>query len=1291
MKGVFEKAMNLFKGKTKGKLMKAAGIFLAVASLMGSMSSVAFAAEEPTPKAPANGEKIWSVDPFSAEYSSGYFCVKNATGHGCKYTDGSEGIYKETAGWYGSNSSYSDNIYIDYKNGACMNGTYYDVRDYVWQTDCSYWLINANGANHVSGTENAQIHHIYRFYEAGTLGTSNPKEVTFKGVMRLQDMDINEGYTFHTGLKGVWLNKLTHVVKTGTNTWKGTWENGNTGNNVEREYLWVEVEGTPSNPLKITYWGNATHGSGINYYGSSVTYKLVENNKNALPADAKPAVGTHCATYSTYNLMKADAFKRYQFSGWYNDSALKDKAKDTIMLSSDMTFYGTYIKVAGIIETEVVNGKITPSDDCFDYGGDKKIEYSPNEGYLLKSVTVDGKEVDPAKNPAEYIFANVQDDHKIKVVYEKPSMDKEVNIKDSDCIDNYEDGEVIDGFVIKENDVVTYTVAYSNTSNAARQVVISDEIPAGAFVIEETISDKGVLNDNVIAWGFTVPANTSGKVSFDCKIKADAQGKIVKNTADVTFKGFGGTDKDVTLNDTVTSPILPDPVKYVVNADGQDITNKVVNDGAEITYCIKFVNPAEVEKAFTITDEIPAGVALVDEKISDGGKAADGKIIWNVNVAAGQEKTVTFTVSVDKPSKELTKIFNQAKVSVDKTEKDTKTPVGPEGNPGTPVYVLDDPKKVTLNVDGKVISHDAEGKAIQTVKQAGDTIEYQISFQNPATDAREFTITDTLPKGLKFVSADNEGAYNEETRTVTWKVTVESDEKQVVSVKAVIQKAAEDTILKNQAKVTVDDAEKDTNIVETPVIPTPEKDVFSKLGEESINTMPVQVGENLFYTVTYKNPSDETKTALITDKLPEGVKFVEADNGGTYNEENHTVSWSVETEAHAEVTVSVKVKVTAAASGTDLNNGANVKMDEADINTISKNGPDEDETTTNFVPGKVVLNADGEDINKKVVAVGDVVTYQISYKNPSNNIRKINIIDTLPQDVTYVEASDGGKVKSIVHGQSVVWELEVEPKTEGAVSVSVKVTEALKGQAFANSATVQVIDETTGQEKTVKTNQVINYVMDDVVKAVRSEDGKNDMDGESVEVGTTLKYEITVKNPAPDAHTFTVTDELAEGLEFVSADHDGKAENGVITWTIELEGGKSETVSFLAKVTKDASGKSVQNIADVTTDGTDASSNRVKTNVNKPDTLLDDIKDLIGDKDKTPDNSGTPDNGGNGGNNGSGGYTGGGSNTASADGPKTGDDSNVGLWTLLAAIAGLGAAGFGAYAFMKRRKKEDEA
>ena len=1273
--------MNLFKGKTKGKILKAATIFLAAASIMGSMSSVAFAADdEPTPSAPANGEKIWSVDPFSAEYSAGYFCIKNSTGHGCKYTDGSEGVYKESDGWYGSNTSYDANVYIDHTNGACINGTYYDIREYVWQTNCDYWFISTEGSNCVKGDENAQVHRIFHFYESGTLGTSNPKEVTFKGVMRLQDMDINEGYTFETGLKGAWLNKLTHVKKTGTNTWKGEWENNNDGVNTERETLWVEVEGSASKPLQITYWGNKGHGSGVNYYGSSVTYKLVENDKNALPDGAQPAVGTHCATYATYNLMPADEFIRYEFSGWYNDKGLTDKAKDTIMLSSDMTFYGTYIKVAGLIETEVVNGTITPTDECFDYGGDKTIEYSPNEGYILKSITVDGQEIDITKNPGQYIFSNVQDDHKIKVVYEKPSMDKEVNIKDSDCIGNYEEGEAIDGYVIKDGDTVTYTVSYENPSNAARQVVISDAVPEGAEVVDGSISDGGALQDGVISWSLDVPANTSGKVSFDCQIGDDAQGKIVLNEAKVTFKGLGGSDKDVTLTDTVTSPVLPDPTKYVLNADGQDITNKVVNDGAQITYCISFVNPSEEEKTFTITDEIPAGVTLVDGEISDGGSAADGKVTWQVNVAAGQEKTVTFAVTVDKPSEELTKIFNQAKVAVDKTEKDTHTTEGPEDNPGTPVYVLDDPVKVALNADGKNISHDADGKAIQTVKQAGDTIEYQVSFQNPATDTRKFTVTDTLPESVKFLEADHDGTYDEESRTVTWKVDVEADQKETVSVKVEIEKSAEDTILKNQAKVTVDDAEKDTNIVETPVIPTPEKDVSSDAEGESINTMPVEVGETLFYTITYKNPSDETKTALITDKLPAGVDFVETDYDGSFDEETNTVTWSIETEAHTEVTVTVEAVVNESAISTDLQNQANVKMDEADIDTITHNGDEEDETTSNFVPGKHVLNADGEDIDGSVVAVGDVVTYKITYKNSAHNTRTIKISDLLPDSVTFVQASDGGKVS----GQNIKWTIKAEPETEGFVTVDVKVTEDLKGHAFANTAKVEVTDDVTGQTKTVETNQVINYVMDDVVKAVTSEDGKTDLNGETVEVGDTLKYTITVKNPAPEEKTFVVTDELAEGLEFVSADNDGICEDGVITWNLSLESEQEMTVSFLAKVTSEAGGKSIQNVANVTTDGTIAESNRVKTNVEKEPTIADTIKDAL---DGDDGNSGSGSNGSSGGN--SGGSAG--SSTSSTDGPKTGDDSNIGLWAVLAALAGLGAAGFGAYAFMKKRKKEDEA
>ena len=57
-----------------------------------------------------------------------------------------------------------------------------------------------------------------------------------------------------------------------------------------------------------------------------------------------------------------------------------------------------------------------------------------------------------------------------------------------------------------------------------------------------------------------------------------------------------------------------------------------------------------------------------------------------------------------------------------------------------------------------------------------------------------------------------------------------------------------------------------------------------------------------------------------------------------------------------------------------------------------------------------------------------------------------------------MEASEGGNVQSIVHGQTVIWVLEAAPETDGEVWVTVKVTKALKGQAFANSAMLEVKD-----------------------------------------------------------------------------------------------------------------------------------------------------------------------------------------------------------------------------------------
>ena len=245
-------------------------------------------------------------------------------------------------------------------------------------------------------------------------------------------------------------------------------------------------------------------------------------------------------------------------------------------------------------------------------------------------------------------------------------------------------------------------------------------------------------------------------------------------------------------------------------------------------------------------------------------------------------------------------------------------------------------------------------------------------------------------------------------------------------------------------------------------------------------------------------------------------------------------------------------------------------------------------------------------------------------------------------------------------------------------------------------------------------------MLEELLKSVKSENGKKDLNGETVGSGTKLQYQITVKNTAVEERTFEVTDEVPEGCSFVSAGNGGACENGVVTWTVTLAGGQSRTVTFLVQVLKEAEGGSVQNVASVSGNDVTLTSNRVRTYVEKPDTLFEDIKGLI---DGLPDNSGSVtvnvDNsnkneaaGGNAsGENASGkdsskkDSSGGGSEKAGAAGntsqkagqssrsanvPKTGDDSNIGLWAVIAVLALFAGGASAGYAIYKARKKDGE-
>ncbi|MDD8047974.1 MAG: hypothetical protein PHH04_00060 [Thomasclavelia sp.] len=77
------------------------------------------------------------------------------------------------------------------------------------------------------------------------------------------------------------------------------------------------------------------------------------------------------------------------------------------------------------ITTNVTNGTVvsnnsTTDKKTVDEGNNYKIEYQPNDGYVIDSVKVDGVEVDASTYQNSYSFTNITANHIVDVVYKKP-------------------------------------------------------------------------------------------------------------------------------------------------------------------------------------------------------------------------------------------------------------------------------------------------------------------------------------------------------------------------------------------------------------------------------------------------------------------------------------------------------------------------------------------------------------------------------------------------------------------------------------------------------------------------------------------------------------------------------------------------------------------------------------------------------------------------------------------------------------------------------------------------------
>ena len=521
---------------------------------------------------------------------------------------------------------------------------------------------------------------------------------------------------------------------------------------------------------------------------------------------------------------------------------------------------------------------------------------------------------------------------------------------------------------------ITYDVQDAGTYKYYfREVVPEEAEPGMVYDNEEKVVTVMVTYDNDVL-NATVSMDTDdGTTDGE---NASLTFRNVKKEA--TLGGDGSTA--LTVNKTLTGRgWLPTDQFAFQLAAGDDDTNKALEDGT-----VKLENALGVT---TIPESktIQAGNSVISN--TKTGSFGDitfyeaGKYTFTVTEVKPGEGAIegvtysqakyTVTVQVDKNEDGT---LAEPKVTVTQTTDDQGDAVS-EGGVTTlqftnTVAEKGNTKSVTTGTTEDPDGIDPDGK----VAGVGDILTYTIQWVNDAVDkngnatAATVIVTDTIPEGTECV-ADGGANYDDTAKTLTWTIdNAAANATGEVSFRVKVTEAAvkddENNTIVNQADVKVGNNDpKQTTTTETYV---PEKSITKyqpKDGDATeVPQTGLKVGDQLTYTISYKNTEDTEATVTITDKVPTGTEFVSADNDGALNKESGIVTWTlneVQPGATGEVTMTVKV---VSGAETTVENTASVQ--------IGQNGPtvstntesteiDESERSIIITPADIIVYTGG--------------------------------------------------------------------------------------------------------------------------------------------------------------------------------------------------------------------------------------------------------------------------------------------------------------------------------------------
>ncbi|GAB4147844.1 MAG: hypothetical protein OHK0017_10010 [Patescibacteria group bacterium] len=677
-------------------------------------------------------------------------------------------------------------------------------------------------------------------------------------------------------------------------------------------------------------------------------------------------------------------------------------------------------------------------------------------------------------------------------------------------------------------ETITYTITYRNTGNVPlSNVVITDPLDSKVTFASATNGGTYANANRTITWNIgNLAVNASATVSYQVTVNQGATG-IIQNTAFIDFDGNG----DPIPSNRVDIPILQPPV--------------AVNDST------------------TTPKNTPVNISiLTNDYDTDGGTLVPS----TVNIVS-QPSNGTVRVNADGTN---TYTPNQDYVGVDTYTYTVRDNDNLISNVATVTITITDPARPSIS-----LTKATDKNQVRT----GEEITYTLTYRNTGNVAlNNVVVTDQIDAKTTYVANSctpaNQCQYTDSNKTVTWNVgNVAVNGTANLTFKVRVNTGATGQIL-NQGYVDFDgngDPIPSNQVIIT-IIPDQPNIEITKAADKTR----VRTGENITYTVTYKNTGNVAlNNVVITDVLDAKLDFVSAANGGTYNQANRTITWNIGTLAtNAQATVSFVASVKAGSTGTILNK-AFIDFD--------GNG---DPIPSNEV---VVIIDNGLAIIKtasaSVVNPNDELTYTINYANNTGvEATGVMITDVLDAKLTYVSGcTTETKCTYNEANRTLTWNIgTMAAGATGSVNFKVKVNANVPAGTIPNTASI-------------KSDQNPNPITSTVIVTVPTVNNglsiAKTANGATFKPGDTITYTVNYANrTGADATNVIITDQLSDKVTYEAnsctpADkctYDQASKT--LTWRLgTLTNNQSGSVTFKVKVNDGVSGE-VPNTASIKSD-----------------------------------------------------------------------------------------------------------